>query len=71
MPPIIDRNLCTACGKCVEVCEGDIFYGSKPGEVPVITYPDECWHDGSCVIDCPVPGAIRLRVPLPMMIVYK
>lgn len=24
-----------------------------------------------CVYECPVPGAIRLRIPLPVMLVYK
>jgi len=36
-----------------------------------VTYPNECWYEGSCVHDCPVPGAIKLRIPLPMMISYK
>ncbi len=71
MPPVIDKSKCTACGKCVDICEGDVFHGSKPGETPIVAYPDECWHDSSCVQSCPVEGAIRLRVPLPMMISYK
>ena len=71
MPPIIDMNKCDGCGRCVEICEGDVFYGSKEGGIPVIAYPEECWHEGSCVQECPIKGAIRLRVPLPMMISYK
>ncbi len=71
MPPIIDKSKCTGCGKCVEICEGDCFFGSKKGEVPTVNYPEECWHEASCVKECPVKGAIKLRVPLPMMISYK
>ncbi len=71
MPPVIDKNKCNSCGKCVEICEGDVFYGSRQGEIPTIAYPEECWHEASCVSVCPVPGAIRLRTPLPMMISYK
>lgn len=71
MPPIIDPNKCNGCGKCVDVCTEDVFYGSKPGEVPVITYPKECAHFNCCVFECPIPEAIRLRIPLPMMLVYK
>ena len=71
MPPIIDKNLCDGCYKCVEICEGDVFYGSKKGEIPIVVYPEECWHDGSCVSVCPVKGAIKLRIPLPMMISYR
>lgn len=71
MPPIIDVSKCTACGKCVDICTEDVFYGSKPGEIPVVTYPKECVHFSGCVYECPVPGAIRVRVPLPAMLVYK
>ncbi len=71
MPPIIDVSKCTACGKCVDICTEDVFYGSKPGEIPVVTYPKECVHFSGCVYECPVPGAIRVRVPLPVMLVYK
>ncbi|MFC1868447.1 ferredoxin family protein [Thermodesulfobacteriota bacterium] len=71
MPPIINPEKCNACGKCVDICEGDVFYGSKKGEIPEINYPEECWHDANCVKFCPVEGAIRIRIPLPMMISYK
>ena len=71
MPPVIDKTKCNSCGKCVEICEGDVFYGSIKGAIPVISYPDECWHEASCVNVCPVPGAIKLRTPLHMMISYK
>ena len=70
MPPVIDKDKCNACGICVDICEGDVFYGSKQGETPTVTYPEECWHEASCVLVCPTE-AIRLRTPLPMMISYK
>jgi NAD-dependent dihydropyrimidine dehydrogenase PreA subunit len=71
MPPIIDADKCIACGECVDICTEDVFYGSKPGEVPTVTYPKECVHFSGCVYVCPVPGAVRLRIPLPVMLVYK
>jgi adenylylsulfate reductase subunit B len=71
MPPVIDKNKCIVCGKCVDTCTEDIFFGSMNGEVPVITYPEACFHCNCCVGECPVEGAIRLRIPLPMMISYK
>ncbi len=70
MPPVIDFNKCTKCYKCVEICSEDVFYGSKKGEVPNVTYPRECVHFNGCVSVCPTPGAIRLRTPLPMQLVY-
>jgi len=71
MPPVIDSGKCTTCGVCVDICTEDVYYGSKKGETPTVTYPDECWHCNSCVEICPIPGAIRLRIPLPMTVVHK
>lgn len=70
MPPIVDKSKCNICGICVDVCPTDVYYGSKSKEIPEVTYPDECWHCNACVHDCP-RGAIRLRVALPMLLVYK
>lgn len=71
MPPIIDDEKCTGCGRCVDACQSDVFFGSAQGEIPRVTYPEECWHCNACVRECPVEGAVGLRVPLPMMIVFK
>lgn len=71
MPPIIDKTRCDGCGKCVDVCCQDVFFGSWEQDKPVISYPEECWHCNACVLECPVEGAIRLRIPLPAMICHK
>ena len=71
MPPVIDAEKCIACGICVDICTEDVFYGSQKGEIPKITYPKECVHFSGCVTECPVPGAIRLRIPLPLQLVFK
>ncbi len=70
MPPIIDENKCTGCGVCVDICAEDVFFGSKKGMVPVVTYPDFCAHFNCCQHDCP-EDAIKIRVPLPQMLLYK
>jgi len=70
MPPIIDPEKCIMCGTCVDICSEDVFYGSREGEVPVVTYPRECSHFSGCVANCPTQ-AIELRIPLPMLLVYK
>jgi len=67
MPPVIDEELCTECEKCYDVCPQDCF-GLREGAPPIVAYPRECWHCGSCVIDCP-EGAIHLELPLHMQIV--
>jgi NAD-dependent dihydropyrimidine dehydrogenase PreA subunit len=71
MPPVINAEKCIACSKCVEICSEDVFYGSQKKTLPEIHYPGECWHCHACVEICPVEGAIKLRIPLPMKIVYK
>ncbi|MBU2498289.1 MAG: 4Fe-4S binding protein [Proteobacteria bacterium] len=37
MPPVIDREKCTACGACVEYCAEDVFFGSEEGRIPQVT----------------------------------
>lgn len=71
MPPVIDSENCIKCNKCVEICSEDVFFGSVKGSVPKVTYPRECVHFNGCVSVCPVKGAIRLRIPLPIQLVYK
>ena len=75
MPPNIDLTKCDGCAgreyqRCVEHCPIDVFLGSKLGQPPVISFPDECFHDNACVHDCP-KKAIKLRIPLQMSVVYK
>lgn len=71
MPPIIDENKCIKCSKCVEICAQDVFFGFLKKNVPDVTYPDFCIHCNCCVRECSVEGAIRLRIPLPLMLLFK
>lgn len=71
MPPVINDEKCIACGTCVNVCPMDVFWGSEEREIPIINYPDECWHCNSCILECPAEGAIKLRIPLTAMLLYK
>lgn len=70
MPPIIDKDNCNCCGKCIDVCQMDVFFGSKETEIPVVSYPEECWHCNACVLECP-SEALSLRISLPAMLCYK
>lgn len=70
MPPIIDPQKCVRCGTCTSICVTDCYGPTEPGQLPVVRYPDECWHCRSCVMDCPV-GAIHMYYPLPLSILYK
>ena len=63
MPPKIDPKLCINCNICVDLCPMDVLMENET--VPVVAYPDECWHCGACMMDCP-ETAIRLILPLPI-----
>ncbi|MCC6474095.1 MAG: ferredoxin family protein [Burkholderiales bacterium] len=71
MPPVIHKDKCNGCGKCVLVCSEDVFFGWKNKQFPPVAYPDECWHCTACLLVCPIAGAISLRTPLPMMVPFK
>ncbi len=38
---------------------------------PIVLYPDECWFCGTCVEECPAPGAIRMEHPLNQRVAWK
>ena len=65
MPPVINKDKCSLCGTCADICPEDVLFLDLDGESPRVVYPDECWHCASCVIDCP-QEAVRLYIPLPM-----
>ncbi|MFZ7104846.1 MAG: 4Fe-4S dicluster domain-containing protein [Peptococcaceae bacterium] len=66
MPPLIKYELCTRCKLCVNRCPGDIIAFDQEKKIPVIAYPSECWHCGSCRIDCP-ENAIEIKFPVYML----
>lgn len=68
MPPVIDKEKCIACGVCSDICPCDVIHLDQE-DLPEVTYPEECWHCNACVLDC-ASEAIRLRVPLPAMMLY-
>ncbi|PWL64367.1 4Fe-4S dicluster domain-containing protein [Bilophila wadsworthia] len=70
MPPIIDPEKCKGCGTCAQICPVQVFRFHRAEEkTPRPVFGEECWHCNCCVEDCPA-GAIRLRVPVPYMMVH-
>jgi len=57
MYPVIDREKCSGCGTCVEVCPSDVFV--LEAEIPQVAVPEECIECSACVDNCPV-GAVIL-----------
>ena len=48
--PVVDSNLCTACGICIDECP-EVCYDLK--DVAVLERPDDCTECGICVDSCP------------------
>lgn len=67
-----DSEICVGCNTCVNVCRTDVLMPNpEKGKEPVIVYPDECWFCGSCVEECPNPGAITMHHPLNQKMAWK
>lgn len=62
MPVLIDKEICKGCGRCLDVCPGNLLAIDKTKGTAVLKYPDECWHCLSCMKACPF-GAIELLLP--------
>ncbi len=64
-PIIYDETKCIGCNRCVNICQVDILLPNEvPGKTPIVAYPGECYYCGSCVMSCPIEGAIKLQHPL-------
>lgn len=59
--PQVDPELCTTCGKCVEVCQ---YHALLLLSGRVITFAELCHGCGSCLLNCP-EKAIQ-EVPFPI-----
>ncbi|MBN3037727.1 MAG: ATP-binding protein [Candidatus Diapherotrites archaeon] len=53
--PVLDKNLCTRCGRCAEVCKMSAVIHRR-GDHPVFI-EEQCSGCGACMLACPV-GAI-------------
>jgi nitroreductase/NAD-dependent dihydropyrimidine dehydrogenase PreA subunit len=58
----IDRNLCTQCGTCVEVCPAGVMSQAAPKSQPVVdeALAEDCLRCGHCTAVCP-GGALSLE----------
>ena len=73
-PVVFDEDVCTGCNICVDVCVMDLMMPNpEKGKPPIIVYPDECYYDGLCVLNCPLwqEGSIKLVHPLNQRVRWK
>jgi NAD-dependent dihydropyrimidine dehydrogenase PreA subunit len=51
MIEFIDETACLSCGKCAEVCPGDVL-DFQPGRIPSIARQDDCQSCRQCSLHC-------------------
>lgn len=57
----IYHQKCTGCGRCVDVCPGDLLYLNDE-EKSMIRNQADCWDCMACVKSCPA-GALETKLP--------
>jgi len=53
----IDKEKCIGCGKCVQICPGNLLARNNERKC-FIRYPRDCWGCTACLKECGV-GAIQ------------
>lgn len=48
----IDKLKCVSCGKCADICPGNLIYKNTEGKY-FIKYPKDCWGCAACLKECP------------------
>lgn len=65
MSILIDLNICTSCGACVDICPGDLITLHAQHGKAYIRDPRDCWDCMCCVKACP-ESAIETKIPFQM-----
>ncbi|MBP5553563.1 MAG: 4Fe-4S binding protein [Lachnospiraceae bacterium] len=61
MGAVTDRAKCIGCGRCIDVCPGNVIRKDEQGKA-YLKYESDCWSCAACVKECPMK-AIYLRLP--------
>ena len=56
---VIDENLCTGCGTCIDICPKKILYIDPMEHVCRVTDETKCDRRGGCEFKC-TAGAIKI-----------
>jgi len=60
MIPVIDKNICTGCGNCIEVCPPQAISHEEDKACIAADLCEEC---GFCAAECPINA---IAIPFPM-----
>jgi NAD-dependent dihydropyrimidine dehydrogenase PreA subunit len=58
--PAVDERLCTACGRCVEICPTECL--AMETHLPWLPRPAECISCGACVFLCPAAALTLVHI---------
>lgn len=47
----VDRDKCRACGRCTQVCPGNLL-SQDADKKAYIKYPKDCWGCAACLKEC-------------------
>lgn len=50
MEIVVDKERCTACGLCAEMCPEEVL--ELQDDVPTLVDPENCIECGSCEVNC-------------------
>lgn len=56
----VDKKRCVGCGRCAQVCPGNLLSRGEDQKVD-IRYPKDCWGCAACLKECQV-GAINYHL---------
>ena len=62
MAVIVLEDRCTRCGRCFDVCPGDLVKVNEKTGFPYICNERDCWDCMSCVKSCPFQ-ALLTKLP--------
>lgn len=58
----VDKEKCSSCGVCVELCPRDVLRLDSKGN-PYMEYRDDCWYCDVCKFVCPKEAIYLESVP--------
>jgi NAD-dependent dihydropyrimidine dehydrogenase PreA subunit len=59
----VDKEKCTGCRRCYEVCPLDVYSWDEDEGKPVVVYEDECQMCFICQEECPAES-VKISVPI-------